>query len=74
MTNRRSIFAVLGATLVAAAAFWSKRTPEFVERTPPGNRYRTFPLGETQLYIREDLLRSGWYRDLRFHERKEDSR
>jgi hypothetical protein len=41
--------------------------PRFAERTAPGNRYRTFPLGSRPLYIREDLLRSGWFRDVRFH-------
>ena len=58
MTNRRSIFAVLGASLVAAFALWRKRaaTPEFVEHTPPGDRYRTIALGDRELHLREDLL------------------
>ncbi|MGH7803491.1 MAG: hypothetical protein ACREQJ_04030 [Candidatus Binatia bacterium] len=71
MKTRRSIFVALGATL-AAAAFWKRRAaaPEFALRTPPGNRSRTIALGERQLHVREDLLRSGWLRDLRFHDRE----
>jgi hypothetical protein len=51
---------------------WPRQSkPRFAERTTPGNRYRTFPLGEHPLYIREDLLRSGWFRDFRFHDNRE---
>jgi hypothetical protein len=76
MTNRRSIFAVLGASLVAAFALWRKRaaTPEFVEHTPPGDRTLTIAVGDRKLHIREDLLRSGFYRDLRFHDREGSAR
>ena len=76
MTSRRSIFAVLGASLVAAFAVWRKRAgnPEFVEHTPPGDRFRTIALGDRELHLREDLLRSGFYRDLRFHDDRSEAK
>jgi hypothetical protein len=76
MTNRRSIFAVLGTSLVAAVALWRKRAaaPAFVEHTPPGDRYRTIALGDRELHVREDLLRSGFYRDLRFHDDRSEAK
>jgi hypothetical protein len=68
-SRRRSLWLAFSASLlVAASRLWPRRSkPRFVGRTAPGDRYRTFPLGEHPLYIREDLLRSGWFRDFRFH-------
>ena len=68
-SRRNSLWLAFSASLlVAAARLWPHPSkPRFAERTAPGDRYRTFPLGERPLYIREDLLRSGWIRDVRFH-------
>ena len=74
MRTRRSFFAALGVSLAAAASLVRRRPPRFVERTSPGNRYRELPLGEGRLYLREDLLKSGWYRDFRFHAKREGER
>jgi hypothetical protein len=76
-TSRRgSLWLAFSASLlVAAARLWPRRSePRFAERTAPGNRYRTFPLGEHPLYIREDLLRSGWFREFRFHDKRKVGR
>ena len=75
---RRSVLAAVGGALAVLALRFARRSgepradePRFVERTPPGDRYRTLPLGSGRLYVREDFLRSGWLRDLRFHDGRE---
>ena len=76
MKNRRTILASLAAAVAAIVAFRRGRSsaPHFVEHTPPGNRHREIALGDRKLIIREDLLRSGFYRDLTFHDRGEGRR
>ena len=68
MKRRQSIFIALGATL-AALIPWGRRSvaPTFAQNTVPGNRYRTLTVGGKQIYVREDLIASGWYRDFRSH-------
>jgi hypothetical protein len=70
VSRRRPLLLALGATLFVALfrGRGHRDAPGFVERTVPGDRYRTFPLGDRSLYVREDLLRTGWFRDFRYHD------
>jgi len=60
----------LGASLLVATfgGLRRRRDARFVERTAPGDRFRTLALGDRPLHIREDLIHSGWLRDFRFHD------
>jgi len=71
ISRRHSLLVAFGAALLAAVSR-RRRTevkPTFAENTEPGDRYRTLSVGGRALYLREDLVRSGWYRDFRFHRR-----
>ena len=76
ISRRRSFVFAFGAAILAAAFRWrtAEQKPSFVEQTPPGDRYRTFAVGGRPLYVREDLVRAGWFRDFRFHGRAGDER
>jgi hypothetical protein len=76
ISRRHSIFFALGAALLAAAFRWrrAEAKPTFAENTPPGDRYRTLPVGDRPVYVREDIVASGWYRDFRFHRKGGDGR
>ena len=67
---RRPFLVTVAASLLVAAVGGLRRWrgPRFVERTAPGDRFRTLTLGNRPLHIREDLIRSGWLRDFRFHD------
>jgi len=76
ISRRHSVLFAFGAALVAAV-FRLRRAeakPTFVEKTTPGDRYRTLPVGDHAVYVREDLMASGWYRDFRFHGKKGSDR
>ena len=68
ISRRHSLLFAFGAALLAAFR-WRRveAKPTFVAKTPPGDRYRTFSVGSRPIYVREDLLESGWYRDFRIH-------
>ena len=72
IARRRSVIIAFGSALLAAAFRWrgAEAKPTFVERTPPGNRYRTLAVGAQPVHVREDLIAGGWYRDFQAH-RKE---
>ncbi len=73
---RRSLLVALGAAVVAAASRLRGKGSEatFVERTPPGNRHRTFSVGGHTVHIREDSVSAGWLRDFQTHPRGEAGR
>ena len=77
-SKRRSFVLALGAGMVAMV--FGRRTREraldekFVEHTPPGTRYRTFAVGGRPLYLREDVVQEGRFRDFRAHGRGEGGR
>jgi len=75
--RRRSLLglALAAPFLVAASRLFPRRRPrEFSTRTAPGDRYRSFALGNRRLYVREDLIRTGWFRDFRFHDGRRGAR
>jgi hypothetical protein len=67
--RRRPLLLALVATLLVAAGRVRRAASRsrFAQRTMPGDRYRSFMLGNRQLYLRDDLMRSGWLRDFHFH-------
>ena len=69
LSRRRPVLYLLFAAFAATAFRWRRADakPGWAEKTPPGDRYRTLSVGSTSLYLREDVVASGWYRDFRSH-------